>query len=60
MVKIVTMQSFLDDIEFPDEVIANITRDILVTEGIMVYQLGKCITDSDLEEIGIPEAHEEF
>jgi hypothetical protein len=34
------------------EVTANLTREILSTEGVMFSQLGKCITDSDLEEIG--------
>jgi hypothetical protein len=50
------MDKFVESLDFPDKRIAELARDILIREGVSVSQLGTCITDADLEEIGIPEA----
>ena len=50
------LQIFLNCIEFPDKATEDLTRDTLTKEGVTVSQLGICITHSDLDEIGIPEA----
>jgi hypothetical protein len=50
------MDKFVESLDFPDKSIAELARDILIREGVNVSQLGTCITNDDLEEIGIPEA----